>query len=100
MVAGMAELSEEARKELADAIKIVREDKSWKMLSEVHKRSTSVDGSQSTTDAPSGSGSPTGTNPTGTGDTNSPTPPPAQDPPKPDKKRGLWSVGNDDADAA
>ena len=76
------ELSDEAKKEIADAVAIVAADQNSARLRAIHQHLIP----------------PTPENdPPGDGD---PTPPPAKDDPEPpaDKpKRGLWNVGNRDA---
>lgn len=83
----MPELSDEAKAELQAAIAIVRSDKQYTMLRDLHGRSTTPEGGK------------------GTGKKTPPAdpanPPPAKppvDPADPPKKRGLWSLGNDDDD--
>jgi hypothetical protein len=81
----MSDLTEEAKAEIAEAIRIVREDRHYSMLRDVHRR---------TTPPPEGD-PPKKNDPPKKGDppkNDDPTPPPAKDPPEgdPPKKVGLW----------
>jgi hypothetical protein len=77
----MADLTDEAKAEIAAAVKIVASDKGYQHIRKIHDHLIP----------------PTPENdPPKDGD---PTPPPAKDPksdPEPTKKRGLWNVGNSD----
>ena len=70
----MPELSDEAKREIQEAIRIVKEDRHYKMLSEIHGRTVPP--------------------PEPTPDPNNPTPPPPTgdptNPDKPVKRSPLW----------
>lgn len=81
----MAELSEEAKAAIAEAVKIVKEDRAEKFYREIREHFKS--GTPPTTEPPV--------------DPNKPVPPPVKDKPedKPEdkpKKRGLWWNPEDD----
>lgn len=79
----MADLTDEAKAEIAAAVKIVAEDKREARLRAIHNHLIPP--------------TPENTPPANPGD---PTPPPAKDPatdpPAEPKKKGLWNVGNSD----
>lgn len=74
----MSELSDEAKQLIKDSVRIVKEDRHHKMLSELHGHAFPPEPSDPKN------------NPEG--DPGPPPPIPPKDPPK--KKSGLWSVGN------
>jgi hypothetical protein len=87
----MSDLTDEAKKEIADAVRIVREDKILKFLKENKNVSTSVPASDPSSDPSNPIPDPS------TVDPDKPIPPPVKppEPPKP-KKKGLYWGDTDD----
>jgi hypothetical protein len=89
----MPELSDEAKEELKNAIAIVRSDKQYSMVRDIHSR----------TGEPKSPTAPTG-KPADPGKKDPAVPPPAKpEPPEGDKqtkKRGIWSLGNDEGESS
>jgi hypothetical protein len=87
----MPELSDEAKEELKNAIAIVRSDKQFAMVRDIHGR---------TGDAkPPAKPNPKTTDP---GKKDPAVPPPAKPEPTEDekpKKRSLWALGNDEGES-
>jgi hypothetical protein len=86
----MADLTDEAKAEIAEAIRIVREDKNHSMLRDIHSRTTpKPDPSPTEPTNPAPASAP----PASQGDPPKDpavVPPPANDPPPPAAKKGLW----------
>lgn len=74
----MPELSDEAKAQIAEAVRIVKEDRHHKMLSELHGKSFPKEPSDPAN------------NPEGEPGPPPPLPPKDPEPPR----RGLWTVGN------
>lgn len=75
----MSELTDAAKAEIAEAVRIVREDKQHAMLRDIHTRTSPPSEPEPTKDPAKDP-------------EKSPTPPPAKDPVEPpeNKKSGLW----------
>lgn len=87
----MPELSDEAKAELRDAIAIVRSDKQYSMVRDIHSRTGDTK-------------SPAKQNPKPVepGKKDPAVPPPTKPEPTEDekpKRRGLWNLGNDEGDS-
>jgi hypothetical protein len=86
----MPELSDEAKKELADAIAIVRSDKQYSMVRDIHSRTGDPKPTPKTPGKPADPGK-----------KDPAVPPPAKpesDPEEKPKRRGLWNLGNDEGE--
>lgn len=86
----MPELSDEAKEELKNAIAIVRSDKQYSMVRDIHSRT----GDAKPPAKPD-------TKPPGKGEKPATVPPPAKPEPTEDekpKRRGLWNLGNDEGE--